>query len=111
MNRAYSGPLKYDPEFGYCVGEYSPKDDREDGEGHDTTSSQECQEDESGSGSSQRHEGNSLDATANIAVLAETSFAEASSFHDRSMVMSKTSFFLIWHYVLLYLINYLHCVF
>ncbi|ESQ49948.1 hypothetical protein EUTSA_v10019986mg [Eutrema salsugineum] len=44
-------------------------------------SSHEDREDESGSGSSQRH-GNSLDSTA---VLGETGSAEASSFHDRSM--------------------------
>ena len=68
------------------------KDDSEDEVNQSTTSSHAYQEDESGSGSgsSRRHEGNSLDSTANISVLTETGFAEASSFLDRSMVMSRT---------------------
>ncbi|KFK37597.1 hypothetical protein AALP_AA3G003800 [Arabis alpina] len=66
-------------------GEENWEDDSEDEESQYTTSSQAYEEDESGSGSSQRDEGNSLDSTANIPVLAETSFAEASSFPDRSM--------------------------
>lgn len=63
------------------------KDDSDDEGNQYTTSIHEYQEDEFGS--TQRHEANSLDSTANISVLAETGFAEASSLDDRSMVMSK----------------------
>lgn len=68
-------------------GEENWGDDSEDEVNQSTTSSHAYQEDESGSGSgsSRRHEGNSLDSTANISVLTETGFAEASSFLDRSM--------------------------
>ncbi|KAJ0237306.1 CRM-domain containing factor CFM2 [Hirschfeldia incana] len=62
------------------------KDDSEDEVNQSTTSSHAYQEDKSGSGSSRRHEGTSLDSTANISVVTETSFAEASSFHDKSML-------------------------
>jgi hypothetical protein len=61
------------------------KDDSEGEVDPLTTSSQEYQEDESESASSQRHEGNSLDSTANLSVFAETGSANASSFHDRSL--------------------------
>lgn len=71
----------------WCI---SSKGDSEDEVNQSTTSSHAYQEDESGSDSSRRHEGNILDSTANISVLTETGFAEASSFHDRSMVMSRT---------------------
>ncbi|KAG7575593.1 RNA-binding CRM domain [Arabidopsis thaliana x Arabidopsis arenosa] len=66
-------------------GEENWEDDSEGEVDPFTTSSHEYQEDESGFGSSQRHDGNSLDSSANISVLAESSSANASSFHDRSM--------------------------
>lgn len=62
------------------------KDDSEDEVNQSTTSSHAYQKDENGPGSSRRHEG----GTANISVLTEPGFAEASSFHDRSTVMSRT---------------------
>jgi RNA-binding protein YhbY len=73
-------------------GEENWEDDSEGEVDPLTTSSQEYQEDESESASSQRHEGNSLDSTANLSVFAETGSANASSFHDRSLVMSKNLF-------------------
>lgn len=66
-------------------GEENWEDDSEGEVDPLTTSSQEYQEDESESASSQRHEGNSLDSTANLSVFAETGSANASSFHDRSL--------------------------
>ncbi|KAL1211310.1 CRM-domain containing factor CFM2 [Cardamine amara subsp. amara] len=69
-------------ELGYSSGSSVPSSGEVDPY---TTNSHEYQEDESGSGSSQRHEGNSLDSNASISMLAERGSAEASSFHDRSM--------------------------
>ncbi|KAG2273379.1 hypothetical protein Bca52824_067934 [Brassica carinata] len=66
-------------------GEESWEDDSKDEFNQSTTSSRAYQKDETGPGSSGRHEGNSLDSTANISVLTETGFPEASSLHDRSM--------------------------
>ncbi|KAL0817871.1 hypothetical protein Bca101_074315 [Brassica carinata] len=66
-------------------GEENWEDDSEDEVNQSTTSSHAYKKDETGPGSSRRHDGDSLDSTANISVLTETGFAEASSFHDRYM--------------------------
>ncbi|KAF8092333.1 hypothetical protein N665_0417s0030 [Sinapis alba] len=90
--RCSDGESSGEIELGYSCdstvpssGEESWEGDSEDEVNQSTTSSHAYQEDESGSDSSRRHEGNILDSTANISVLTETGFAEASSFHDRSM--------------------------
>ncbi|XP_056841945.1 CRM-domain containing factor CFM2, chloroplastic-like [Raphanus sativus] len=79
---------KGETEFGYSSdstvpssSEESWEDDSEDEVNQSTTSSHAYQKDENGPGSSRRHEG----GTANISVLTEPGFAEASSFHDRSI--------------------------